>query len=124
MLSPLLGRLIDEVKTAVRAGAAPEPTEAVALLLEDEAVIVAQAPLSPAGSRLSAGDAAVAKARAKGGREITAAAVVLSDGPADNMPPSDETRCALAAVDTELPLVVKLRGRWVVRPISKLPPNR
>jgi hypothetical protein len=123
VLSPLLGRLIDEAKTAAHAGAAAECTEAVALLLGDESVVVAQAPFVCAGSQPSAGDAAVAKAWAKGEQEIAAAAVALSDAPAADMPPSHRTRCALAAVSSDLPLVVKLRGRWIVKPLSQLPSN-
>jgi hypothetical protein len=121
MLSPLLGRLIDEAKAAARTDMSPQPLEAVALLLEDETIVSAYASLGGADPHSSAGDAALAKACGAGAQEVAAAAVALSGESRQSVFPSDETRRALVAVNADLPLVVKQRGRWIMKPISQLP---
>lgn len=119
VLSPLLGRLIDAAKSSVLAAGTKRPVEAVALLLDDDTVVSAHAPVGSAGAGSSAAEAAMAaKRQSADERQVVAAAVALSGLPA-GVSSSEETRRALAALDPNLPLVVKERGRWIVRPLSR-----
>lgn len=120
VLSPLLGRLIDVAKFSVQSAGTQDPVEAVALLLDDDTVVSAHAPLGSAGAGSSAADAAMAaKRQSANNRQVVAAAVALSGLPAGSVSSSEETRRALSALDPDLPLVVKERGRWIVRPLSR-----
>jgi hypothetical protein len=116
-LSPLLGRLIDQAKAAA-AQAVPGsgPAEGLALLLADETIVSAH---SVPGVLQSAAEQAIAQVWA--GQAIEAAAVATISPSLPTLLPSDESRRALEAVNPDLPLVVKYRGRWVVKFLSDLP---
>jgi hypothetical protein len=118
-LSPRLGRLIDEAKAAARR-AGPDVTraEGVALLTAADSVYVGY---SEAGLRLvTAAEMALVAAQEAGGDEILAAAVTVPSDPAGTVLPSAESRCILAGVDPNLQIVFKLRGRWVMLPLSEI----
>lgn len=119
-LSPLLGRLIDQAKAAA-AQAVPGPgsTEGIALLLADETIVAAHGATGETGVSVSAAERAIAVAGA--GEAIEAAAVATTGPSAQTILPSEQSRRALEAVDPDLPLVVKYRGRWVVKSLSDLP---
>ncbi len=131
-LSPKLGRLIDAAKAAaLRAADRPAEAEApaesvtrqaegVALLLADGTVC--SAPGSNDEVHAQPAAAAVAAARRTGEVEIVAAAVAVANDPAQTLNPSPRTRRVLTEVDPNLPLVVKQQGRWVMAPLSDLPP--
>lgn len=119
-LSPLLGRLIDQAKAAAaQTVAGSGSTEGVALLLADESIVAAHGATGETGMPVSAAERAIAVARE--GQVIEAAAVATTGPSAQTVLPSEESRRALEAVDPDLPLVVKYRGRWVVRSLSDLP---
>lgn len=133
LLTPQLGRLIDEAKTAASravarpaagsppaAGPAGERAEGVALLLEDETMCVAPGPEDDVHGAPAA--AAVAAARRAGGVEILVAAVAVANDPAQTLLPCPRTRRDLAQVDPELPLVLKQKGRWVRTALHELKP--
>jgi hypothetical protein len=110
LLSPQMGRLIDQAKAAaLKIDPAVSGAEGVALLAGDGSVYS------------GAVDTALAAARQAGVAEILAAAVaVAADQDGTNFP-SRGCRRSLAAIDPELPVVVKERGRWVLRLLSHLP---
>lgn len=123
-LSPRLGRLIDQAKAAARVGGSvTEEAEGVALLGGDGEVYVGHTGAEPASPRSSAADVALARARRGGCSEILAASVAAAADTADTVPPSAESRRALAGIDLELPLVFKQRGRWVSLPLSHVSPR-
>jgi hypothetical protein len=132
LLTPLLGRLIDQAKAAARraltaqeaaatSGAAASWPEGVAILLGDETIESAYTGADPAQPTASAGGLALAAARAKGKGEVLAAAVSVLPDPGDTVVPTDETRRSLAAANPDLQLIIKRRGRWVMLPLSQLP---
>jgi hypothetical protein len=128
-LSPQLGRLIDEAKTAAAAlGVATAEAEGVALLTEDGAVHSGAGGRSrgaaaaegniPGRASLSAAGLALQNARATGDREILAAAVAAPCDSSETVLPGMESYKCLVEVDPEMPLVLKQHGRWVVLPLS------
>ncbi len=122
LLSPLLGRLIDRAKAAALEGA-PESGEAegIALLLADETVVAAGSPIGQQAGRPSAAALALAIARADGGTPVEAVAIAMTGAELSTAPPSARSRDDLAALDEALPVVLKHRGRWVVRLLCELP---
>lgn len=111
LLSPQLGRLIDAAKAAsMQAGPAAAAAEGVALLATDGSVYCG-----------SGAQMALASARRAGTTEILAAAVAITNDPGATVLPGAESRACLAAIDPDLPLVVKQLGRWVLMALSKLP---
>jgi hypothetical protein len=121
LLSPLMGRLIDRAKAAaVEAESGAGGAEGIALLLADETIVAAGAPNAVSGPGCAVARA-LEVARAQGGQAIEAAAVALSDAQSKTALPCAASREALQAIDPALPLVAKLRGRWVVRLLSELP---
>jgi hypothetical protein len=124
-LSPQLGRLIDEAKAAaLRADPTAPRAEGVALLAGGGAVYVGHAGADPALPLLPAADVALASASEAGHGEIVAAAVAVAGDPADTILPSAECRRSLAAVDPDLPVLVKKQGRWVLLLLSQLPSSK
>jgi hypothetical protein len=122
LLTPLMGRLIDRAKAALAEAEADAcGAEGIALLLDDETIVAAGAGLDPAGRSGSAAARALEGARVQSGRAIEAAAVALSDAHVATALPCAASREALQDIDPALPLVAKLRGRWVVRLLSELP---
>jgi hypothetical protein len=122
LLTPLMGRLIDRAKAAaVAAGSGTSGAEGVALLLADEAVVAAGAALEPKHGSVSAAALALEAARAQSDQAVEAAAVALSDAHLSTALPGAASCEALRAIDAGLPLVAKVRGRWVVRLLSELP---
>jgi N-alpha-acetyltransferase 50 len=133
-LSPQLGRLIDQAKVAaLRAagelrrpeaeawagtGSGARRAEGMALLLADGTVQSAPSTEDEAQRP----DAAAGLAARADGVEILAAAVAVTDDAAPTLNPSPQTRRILAQIDPDLPLVVKQHGRWVMVPLSGLPP--
>lgn len=132
-LSPELGRLIDEAKAAARLLGLEDPAIETVALLTDGGDIYTGAtlhygePVDPASagpgvSPRSAAHLALERAQAAGAGEVLAAAVAAPYDPADSVLPSAESYQCLAALDPELPLVVKQRGRWVMLPASRIGP--
>ena len=120
LLSPRLGRLIDQAKAAARqAGPEISRAEGVALLTDAGTVHVGCADGQPEPAAPAA-EAALAVARQAGCSAIVAAAVAVPDDPSETVMPSDASRRVLAAVDPELPIVFKQRGRWVMLSLSVL----
>jgi hypothetical protein len=121
LLSPQLGRLIDEAKAAARrAGQDTSGVEGVALLTAAGTVYAGhpgggagRPPLSPAEMALTA-------ARQAGHDTIVAAAAAVPTDRSETVLPSTESRRILAAVDPQLPIVFKQRGRWVMLPLAEL----
>ena len=124
-LSPELGRLIDTVKAAARAAGPAGRVEAVALLTATGDIHrsgTAQGPAGRgAGGGCSAARDAVSAWGEAGGEDILAAALAWIDGTAEDALPCRSCREALGALDPDLPLVIKRKGRWVVVPLSGLP---
>ena len=119
-LSPQLGRLIDQAKAASgHADPAAPRAEGVALLAGDGSIHTGYASAGPGRPLLSAADAALARARDHGCEEILAAAVAVAGDPAETVLPSSGSHQILAGIDSDLPLVVKFQGRWVVLPLSR-----
>jgi len=120
-LSPELGRLIDAAKAAAaRVEPARAGTEVVGVLVSTGAVYAAYADDDRSESPLSAAESALALARAEGDHEVLTAVVALAHDSSESVSPSPVTRRSLAALDPELPVVVKQMGRWVVLPLSRL----
>jgi len=123
-LSPELGRLIDAAKAAA---ARVEPTrtgtEVVGVLVSGGAVYAAHADEGGSGSPVSAAESALALARAEGDQEVLTAVVVRSHDVSESVRPSPATCRSLAALDPELPVVIKQMGRWVMLPLSQLQPS-
>lgn len=124
-LSPELGRLIDTVKAAARAAGPAGWGEAVALLtgsgdIHRSGTTQGPAGRGPGGGCSAARDAVNSWGEA-GGEDILAAALAWVDGTAEDALPCSSCREALSAVDPDLPLVIKRKGRWVVVPLSGLP---
>lgn len=127
-LTPQMGRLIDAAKSAAARGVQGfVRAEGVALLAEDGSVHVGCAGIAsehgvlPAakGVESSAADMALASARESGQLKILAAAVAGAGSCGDTVLPSSQTVRALAAVSSELPLVLKRHGRWVLSALSE-----
>lgn len=118
LLSPELGRLIDVAKAAAGEGPAESRLEGVALLTEEG--------IYPGRGEGGAGCRAALEAldawHEAGEDALLAAAVASSDTSVASVLPCPTCRAALAAVDPELPLVIKRKGRWVLTPLSWLPP--
>jgi hypothetical protein len=110
LLSPQMGRLIDQAKAAsLQLDPAVSSAEGVALLAGDGSMYA------------GAVDTALAAARQAGVDEILAAAVAAAVHQAETVYPSEGCRKSLAGIDPDLPLVVKERGRWVLHLLSQLP---
>ena len=125
-LSPELGRLIDTVKAAARtAGSAGRVRGRRAPRRRRDYLSRRQRPRArmddARGAGCSAAQDAVDAWRGAGGEEVLAAALAWADAPAEDALPCSSCRETLAAVDPDLPLVIKRRGRWVVVPLSGLP---
>lgn len=121
-LSPQLGRLIDRAKAAVsQVNASDIRAEVVALLTDDGSIHSGYAGVDPAMSDTSAAAEALACAQRCGCATVTAAAVTVARDPADTVLPSRGSREVLADINPDLPVVFKHHGRWVVRPLSKVP---
>jgi cytidine deaminase len=124
LLSPQMGRLIDQAKAVVRlAGEGPSPAEGVALLTADGSVYAECSGERQGPPQASAAGRAIAAARRAGHAEIVAAAVAVPDDPGQSAPPSKASRQSLAEIDLELPIVFKDRGRWVMLALSALTPS-
>jgi hypothetical protein len=122
LLSPIMGRMIDRAKAELhRADAGAGPLEGIALLLADEEIVAALGTAHGAAAGTSAAERALARVPAGEGRAVEAAAVAIFGEQHDTAGPGSESRRALTAVNPDLPLVVKQRGRWVVRLLSDLP---
>jgi hypothetical protein len=135
-LSPQLGRLIDEAKAAARSLDAPgTDVEGVALLTEEGTVhsgagtrlddaAHARGPVADlAPSSSCAAELALEGVRENGDHEIVAASVAAPHDPSETVLPGEKSYRCLAALDAELPLVLKQHGRWVVLPLSKIRPD-
>jgi cytidine deaminase len=121
-LSPALGRLIDAAKAAATAGAATAAASALtataiagcldgaAIMTESERVFVGH---SGGPSGRCAGASALDAWRGEGGAEIVAACFARADT-ADDVLPCIDCRRALAEISPCLPVVLKLKGRWVL----------
>jgi hypothetical protein len=124
-LSPQLGRLIDEAKSAARRAAlVGTKAEGVALLAGDGSIYSGHTGADPVSPLSSAADVALASARRAGQEEVLAAALAVANDPAETVFPSAESRSCLAGIDLDLPLVIKQQGRWMMRPLSQLPSPR
>jgi hypothetical protein len=134
-LSPELGRLIDEAKAAARLLGVEAPAiEAVALLTESGdiysgATLHYGEPVAPgptgdgAGATpRSAAHLALERAQEAGAGEILAAAVTAPFSGSETAPPTPQSYERLAAIDPELPLIIKQYGRWVMLPASRVVP--
>jgi hypothetical protein len=122
LLTPLMGRLIDRAKAAVvESASGAGGAEGVALLLDDETIVAAGVASDVISGLLCAAALALEAARAQGGQVVEAAAVALSDSSLKTVVPSAASREALESIDPALPVVAKLRGRWVVRLLSEFP---
>jgi len=119
-LSPQLGRLIDEAKSAARALGVDSPSAEGCALLCDEGDIYVGAALAPASE--SAAHLALEAADRAGAGEILAAAVAAPYDTADTVAVSMVTYERLVGLDPELPLVLKQHGRWVMLPADKATP--
>jgi hypothetical protein len=123
-LSPELGRLIDAAKSAAaRVDPNRARTEVVGLLTSTGAVYTAHADEDHAGRPVSAVESALGLARAAGDSEVVTAVVTLAHDASDSVSPSPAVHRSLAALDPELPIVVKQRGRWVMLPVSRIQPS-
>jgi hypothetical protein len=121
-LTPLMGRLIDRAKAAaIEAVSSSGSVEGVSLLLDDETIVAAGTAPDAVSGLGSAAARALAAARAQGGQSIEAAAVALGDASLKTALPCAASREALQTIDPALPLVAKVRGRWVVRLLSEVP---
>ncbi len=119
-LSPQLGRLIDAAKDALPApGLSDHAVEAVALLTESGAIFTGCSAGDISSGGCHAAASALTEHGAAGGGDIDAAALALNL-PSDSVVPCPECLRELAAVDPELPLLIKQLGRWVFVPISAL----
>ncbi len=127
-LSPLLGRLIDAAKAAAaevtvsgaagtEAGETLRATAPAVATCVDGAALMTESEYLFSGHRGPSGECAVASAldawRSDGGAEIVAACVARVDAAADVLPCAD-CRQALAGLSPYLPVVLKLKGRWVL----------
>ena len=120
-LTPQLGRLIDAAKAASLRTETAARAEGIALLTAGENIYAGCAGADPDTPMASAAEMALAAARAGGGTGIAAAAVAVVNDPAQTVLPGAESRQCLAAVDPDLPVVFKQRGRWVLLLLSQLP---
>jgi hypothetical protein len=122
-LSPQLGRLIDAAKAAAaRADPGIPRAEGVALLTGNDKVYAGCAGTDRASPLLSAADLALASAHRAGEHEVLAAAVAVVNDLAESTLLSPECYRSLVAIDPELPLVIKQKGRWVLLELSQLSP--
>ena len=123
-LSPELGRLIDAAKAAAAAPRGPGAprAEGWALLVGDGTLCVGP----DAAAVISAARSGPGKASygglAAGAPELLAVAFAIAGEADDDLLPGEDARDALRALDPGLPIVVKHLGRWVVLPLSGLPP--
>lgn len=130
-LSPDLGRMIDEAKTAARSLGIEDPAvEGVALLVE-EGDIYTGAGLMSGGRAVadhmaapshSGASLALQRAQEAGAGEILAAAVAAPFDTSETVVPGVESYERLAGLDPELPLVIKQHGRWVMVAVSSVRP--
>lgn len=119
-LSPVMGRLIDSVKMLLAEIPAGEAqAEAIALLTEDGSIFAGVAVIDPSEGCCDAAEVALAAWEKAGAAGIDAAAVAVSPEE-DSVVPCPECAAALAAVDPDLPMVVRRLGRWVFVPLSSL----
>jgi hypothetical protein len=131
-LSPDIGRLIDEAKSAAELlGLADPATETVALLSEGGDIYTGATlqrgdPVDPSAgpgvTLRSAAHLALERAQQAGAGDILAAAVAAPYSAADTVLPSVATYERLVGLDPELPLVIKQHGRWVMLAVSKVTP--
>ena len=120
-LSPELGRLIDEAKTAARAlGIADAAVEGVALLC-DQGDIHTGAAMNSAAE--SAAHLAVERSEEAGAGEVLAAAIASPYDTRSTVAPSVTAYERLVELDPDLPLVVKRHGRWVMLAASRVTPS-
>jgi hypothetical protein len=121
-LSPQLGRLIDAVKAALAAKpSADSGGEAVAFLTASGAVFAACRSTGEEDS-CDAAEEALGRCLEAGHEDIDAAAVAV-EGPLETVAPCSECHKVLMDIDPQLPLVVKQQGRWVIRPVNRVPPS-
>jgi hypothetical protein len=121
-LTPQLGRLIDEAKAAAKRAPGVSGAEGVALLTAKGTFCVGYPTGETGASPEGPAQMAVASARRSGRDEILAAAVAVPDDRSGTVLPCPESRRVLAAIDPDLQIVFKHRGRWVMLPLSDLPP--
>jgi hypothetical protein len=121
-LSRELGRLIDEAKAAARSLGVDDPAAEGVAVLTEEGTVHCGAGIRGAGSR-GAAALALESARAAGHGEILAAAVAVPGDATETVLPSAESYRCLVGLDSELPLVFKQFGRWVVLPVSTVGPR-
>jgi hypothetical protein len=123
-LSPELGRLIDAAKAAAaRVDPRLPRAEGVGLLTAAGQVHTGHAGEDPAASSRCAADSARAHVQSAGGGQVVAAAVAVANDPAESIFPSPGSRRSLAEIDSELPVVIKQLGRWVMLPLSAVLPS-
>lgn len=124
-LNPQLGRLIDAAKAAAndapQPGSTSAPAEGIAVMTRTECVHAGRQGSTPGVLAVSAAEAALEAVSRAGGGEVVAAAVAFTHDPAERACLSLASRRRLAAIDPDLPMVVKHRGRWVLLPLSRLP---
>ena len=120
-LSPELGRLIDEAKTAARTLDVADPAAEGVALLCDQGDIHTGAAVNPASQ--SAAHVALEKSEEAGAGEVLAAAVAAPYDTRDSVTPSAAVHERLVDLDPDLPLVVKRHGRWVMLPASRVTPS-
>ena len=120
-LSPELGRLIDEAKTAARTLDAADPAAEGVALLCDQGDIYTGAAVDPASH--SAAHLALEKSAEAGAGEVLAAAIAAPYDTRDSVTPSAAVYERLVELDPDLPLVVKRHGRWVMLPASRVTPS-
>lgn len=123
-LSPELGRLIDAAKAvAVQADPARAGMEVVGVLASSGQVYATLGGEAGSGPVPTAAESAVALARAAEDDEVLTAVVTLAHDGSESVTPSLATCRTLGELDSELPVVIKQRGRWVVLPVSQLKPK-
>jgi hypothetical protein len=131
-LSPDLGRLIDQAKQAAQLLGIEDPAiETVALLTEGGDIYTGATlhyglqpdpTAGPGAAPKSAAHLALERVQEAGAGEVLAAAVAAPYSPADTVLPSLATYERLVGLDTELPLVIKQHGRWVLLAADKVTP--
>ena len=130
-LSVELGRLIDAVKAALPVPPVGSRAEAVAVLTVGGFIYSGGGPSAPDRTtersdrsgqegRCSAAAGALSLWRKAGEEEIAALALASAESGDDDPLPCRACGSVLMALDPDLPLVVKRKGRWVAVPLGSV----